>query len=67
MNKAFTRLPSSSPALEWNTSLLFPYAVSIKVATVDMSFPHWVNTVLCDKGFIEQGVPAGLREAGKQQ
>lgn len=32
-----------------------------------MILPHWVNTVLCDKSFIVQGVPAGLREAGKQQ
>lgn len=32
-----------------------------------MHLPDWVNTVVCDKGFIEKGVLAELREAGKQK
>lgn len=32
-----------------------------------MHLPDWVNTAVCDKGFIEKGVLAELREAGKQK
>lgn len=41
----------------------------IKVATVYMRLPHWGNTLLCDKGFIEQGAPGrveGSRDATKK-
>lgn len=34
-----------------------------------MRLPHWGNTLLCDKGFIEQGAPGrveGSRDATKK-
>lgn len=52
------------PEVDLNTSRLTFYEVNIKVALATCISPHWVNAVLCDKGFIEEGV---MRSWGKRE